>query len=101
MTYQVRIYCRSKSATQSGRDKSRDWILEAELTTAQSPEPIMGWTQSGDTMNQVRMEFPSKDSAETFAKNQGWRYTTDQTNVRRVKPRNYGDNFVYRHTDKT
>lgn len=93
---QVRIYCRAKSPTQSGRDKAGQWILEAERPTAQMPEPIMGWTQSGDTMNQIKMEFPSRDRAEAFAISQGWRYTSDKQNIRRVKPRNYADNFVYK-----
>ena len=100
MTQQVRIYCRSKSPTQSGRDKTGEWILEAERPTSQSPEPIMGWTQSGDTMNQIKMEFPSRQKAEAFAKAQGWRYTSSQVNIRRIKPRNYGDNFVYKAADK-
>jgi hypothetical protein len=55
----------------------------------------MGWTQSGDTLNQVSLEFPTKDSAETFAKSKGWRYITGVENTRRVKPRNYSDNFKY------
>ena len=93
---QVRIYCRSKSSTQSGRDKVGVWVLEAERTSSQSPEPIMGWTQSGDTLNQINIEFPSRDRAEAFAISQGWRYTSDNSNFRRIKPRNYGDNFVYR-----
>jgi hypothetical protein len=99
MTQQVRIYCRSKSPTQSGRDKTGDWILEAERPSSQSPEPIMGWTQSGDTMNQIKIEFPSREKAEAFALYNGWRYTSDKPNVRRVKPRNYGDNFVYNSDD--
>ncbi len=85
---------------QSGREKAGDWILETERPSAQSPEPIMGWTQSGDTLNQIKMEFPSRDKAEAFAKSQGWGYTSDKPNIRRIKPRNYGDNFVYKKDEK-
>lgn len=91
---QVRIYSKSKEASQSGRSNMGQWIVEAERISQQGPEPLMGWTQSGDTMNQIKMEFPSCEKAEAFAKSQGWRYTVTKPNVRKVKPRHYGDNFV-------
>jgi hypothetical protein len=40
------------------------------------------------------MEFPTRQSAEAFAKSKGWRYTITDRNIRKVKPRNYADNFV-------
>jgi hypothetical protein len=96
----VRIYAQSKSSMQSGAAKTGVWIIESERTSQQSPEPLMGWTQSGDTLNQIKIEFPSQDKAEAFAKSQGWRYTVTKQNKRVVKPRNYGDNFVYKETQK-
>lgn len=97
--YQVRIYNRSKTPTQAGHSGAGVWVLETERPSQQSPEPLMGWTQSGDTMNQIQIEFPSREKAEAFAKSQGWRYTSDKQNHRRVKPRNYADNFVYKDDD--
>ena len=90
----VRIYCKSKETSQSGLANAGIWMLELERPSQQRPEPLMGWTQSGDTLNQIKMEFPTRDAAETFAKSQGWRYTSGEQNTRKVKPRNYADNFV-------
>ena len=89
-----RIYCRSKNQMQSGHANAGVWVLEAERTSQLSPEPLMGWTQSGDTMNQIKMEFPTRKDAEIFAKAKGWRYTVTPYHPRKIKPRNYGDNFV-------
>jgi len=90
----ARIYWRPKTSMQSGHAKVGEWILELERPSKQIPEPLMGWTQGGDTANQIRMEFSSQEQAETFAKSQGWRYIVSEQNKRRIKPRNYGDNFV-------
>jgi hypothetical protein len=90
-----RIYCRSKTPHQAGHANAGVWVLEPVRPTAQTPEPLMGWTQSGDTLNQIQLEFQTRKGAETFAKSKGWRYTVTQANKRKIKPRNYGDNFVY------
>jgi len=90
----VHIYSKSKETSQSGHSNSGHWVVEAVRTSNQSPEPLMGWTQTSDTMNQIKMEFPTRIKAEAFAKAQGWRYTISDDNKRKVKPRNYGDNFV-------
>ncbi len=90
----ARIYCLSKQSSQSGRARAGTWIVQMERPSSQSPEPLMGWTQTSDTLNQIKMEFSSCEKAEAFAKSQGWRYTVTKQTPRRVKPRNYGDNFV-------
>lgn len=80
---------------QSGRGKTQDWILEYEEQTAREVEPLMGWTSSGDTLNQVKLRFDDKESAIAFAEKKGWDYMVQAEHVRRVKPRNYVDNFKY------
>ena len=47
----VRIFSQSKETSQSGRANDGKWILQVERTSSQNPEPLMGWTQSGDTLN--------------------------------------------------
>ena len=91
----VRIYNRSKETSQSGHANSGQWVLEAVRPSTQKPESLMGWTQSGDTLNQIKLSFPNQAKAEAFAKSQGWRYTITKQNNRKVKPRSYADNFVY------
>lgn len=92
---EVRIYRPSKSAMQSGRAKTHDWLLEYELKSARTPEGLMGWNSSEDTLNQVRLKFPSMEAAVEFAKEKGWFYTVLPAHDRKVTPRNYVDNFKY------
>lgn len=92
----ARIYQPSKSATQSGRARLNVWVLEYERESTLRPEPLMGWTASGDTLNQVCLEFPTRDEAIAYAQSKGWDYTAGDPHTRIVTPRNYVDNFKYR-----
>ncbi len=91
----VTIYKPSKSAMQSGRGKNDDWVLEYETNSKRQAEPLMGWTESGDTLNQVKLKFKTSKDAVAFAEDKGWSYTVQPEQTRRIKPRNYGDNFKY------
>ncbi|MCB1531344.1 MAG: ETC complex I subunit [Alphaproteobacteria bacterium] len=91
----ARIYKPSKSAMQSGRAHLEDWVLEYEPNTSRTPEALMGWVSSGDTRGQVKMKFQTLQDAEAFAQSKGIEYTVSGPKDRKVKPRNYGDNFRY------
>lgn len=96
----ARIYRPSKNAMQSGRANTGRWILEYELETPRTPDPLMGWTSADDTLNQVRLRFDSKNSAVAFAEGKGFDYTVAEEHARKVNPRSYLDNFKYRpHED--
>lgn len=90
---QVRIYQPAKTAMSSGRAKTQAWILEYEIETPRRPEPLMGWTSSGDTLNQVKLSFPSREDAVAFAERKGWGFSVQEPHERRVRPRNYAENF--------
>jgi hypothetical protein len=91
----VKIYKPGKNAMQSGHAKMHDWVLEYETTSSRAPEPLMGWVSSGDTLGQVKLKFPSAEQAVEFAKGKGWDYTVQAPRERKLRPRNYGDNFKY------
>ncbi|PZP55709.1 MAG: oxidoreductase [Micavibrio aeruginosavorus] len=91
----VKIYSPSRNVMQSGRGRVGGWVLEYELETARGPETLMGWTASGDTLNQVRLKFATAEDAIAFALGKGWAYTVLPVQDRIVKPRNYVDNFKY------
>ncbi len=80
---------------QSGLGKTKVWILEYENETPRAPEPLMGWTASGDTNNQVKLKFSSQESAVSYALERGWAFTLGAAQDRIVRPRNYADNFRY------
>ena len=96
----VRIFQESKKTTQSGRAGLQDWVLHAELETPRIPDPLMGWVSAGDTNKEIRMTFPTRDAAISFANSNGWDYTVSNASSRRVKPRNYADNFIYRPAEE-
>ena len=91
----AKIYQPSKTAMQSGRGKAKAWILEYEALSPRRPEMLMGWTESSDTLNQVKMNFDTKEDAAAFADKKGMEVTILEPRARKVKPRNYGDNFKY------
>lgn len=91
----VRIFKPSKTAMQSGHGKTDKWVLEYETSSPRVPESLMGWVSSDDTLNQVRLKFSTLKDAEAYAKVKGWDYTVTNPHERRVKPRNYTDNFKY------
>ena len=91
---QAKIYKPSKSAMQSGRAKTDSWVLEYEEGKRES-EPLMGWTSSGDTLNQVRLKFSTLDEAQHFAQEHGYEYTVLPSHEKKIKPRNYSDGFRY------
>ncbi len=45
----ARIYKPSKSSMQSGRARTKAWLLEFEPEGPLTPEPLMGWTSSSHT----------------------------------------------------
>ncbi len=92
---QVRIYKPSKSAMQSGRAKTREWILEYEPSDRSRPDPLMGWNGSADTRRQVVIRFPTLEDAVAYARKHGLTYTVLRPHERRVRPKSYADNFAY------
>ena len=92
---QARIYRPAKTAMQSGRAKTRKWVLDYEQATRRQPDPLMGWTSARDTLNQVSLRFDTLDEAIAFAKREGLDYTVIEPHQRVFKPKSYADNFRY------
>ena len=90
----VRIYKPAKNAMQSGRGKTKQWVLEYRAETARIPEPLMGWVSSGDTMNQVRLRFATKEEAIAYAQKEGLQFVVEEPKARTIKPKAYADNFA-------
>jgi hypothetical protein len=53
----------------------------------------MGWTGSQDTLRQVRLKFPTKESAVAFAERHGLRYSVHAPPEERLQLKSYADNF--------
>ena len=87
------IYQQPKSAMQSGKAKTDTWVLEFEQSEARKPDPLMGWTGSGDTQAQVRLSFPSKDAAKAYAEKHGITARIHASPAKSLKLQAYADNF--------
>lgn len=95
----ARIYKPSKTAMQSGHGNTHAWVLEFESKSNREPDSLMGWT-TGDTLGQVCLEFPTLEEAQNYARRKGLLATVQPTQGRKLKPRNYVDNFRYRPEDE-
>lgn len=89
----ARIYQRPKSAMQSGKARTDEWVLEFERSEAQRPDPLMGWAGSGDTQAQVSLTFPTIAEATSYADRYGIPARVQPTPPRRLKLQAYADNF--------
>jgi hypothetical protein len=92
---QVRIFKPSKTAMQSGKANTREWCVEFAPASPRRLDPLMGWTSSDDTTQQVALQFDTKAQAIAYAEAHGYAYTVEEEQPRRVPRRAYADNFRY------
>jgi hypothetical protein len=94
----ARIYKPAKTAMQSGRAKTKNWILEFEPSSAKRPDKLMGWTGSQDMSgDQVRLRFAAKEQAIAFVEKCGIEYRVQEHAEKGVSPKSYAENF---HPDR-
>ncbi|MDX1540657.1 MAG: ETC complex I subunit [Geminicoccaceae bacterium] len=92
----ARIYQPAKTATSSGRAKTKHWVLEMEPRSRREADALMGWIGSDDTEQQVQLRFPDKEAAIAFAKRKGIEYRLAQPHERTIRPKSYAENFIRR-----
>ncbi|KAI0822218.1 ETC complex I subunit conserved region-domain-containing protein [Trametes gibbosa] len=94
----VRIFQPTRSTTQSGTGKSNRWRIDWDILPGGGrwENPLMGWASSADYMQGTRLSFRTKEDAIHFAEKQGWDYYIGPTEINRIPPKNYSENFVYK-----
>ncbi|KAI0953266.1 hypothetical protein AcW1_007526 [Taiwanofungus camphoratus] len=94
----VRIFQYTRSTTQSGSAKSHRWRLDWDILPGGGrwENPLMGWASSADYMQGTRLAFRSKEDAIHFAEKQGWDYYVQSPEVKKIPPKNYAENFLYK-----
>ena len=90
----ARIYKPARNAMQSGKAKTRDWILEFEPASARTPDPLMGWTSSTDMDGQVRLTFDTREEAVAYAQRHGIAFQLFEPKEPRRIIKAYADNFA-------
>ncbi len=91
----ARIYQPSRAATQSGQAKAQGWVLEFSPERRREIDPLMGWTSSDDMNSQVRLQFDSREAAESYAREHGIEAVVLKPSKRKhkIRPGGYGENF--------
>ena len=100
----VHIARLSKTATQSGRALTDQWVatfpktegpVAAKNAWHALPDALMGWHGGGETKEQVHLVFPTREAAQAWAKAQGLIPVIQPEQKRRVRPKSYADNFAH------
>ena len=89
----VKIYRPTKNAMQSGRGNTKRWLLEFEPARGKFIDPLMGWTGSDDTRNQIRLWFGTKEEAIAYAERKSLEYRVDEPKERTIRPKSYAANY--------
>ena len=89
----ARIYQRSKNAMQSGRARASEWVLEFESAARKRPDPLTGWSGGADTVEQLRLNFPTVDAATAYAARNGIEVHIVPPAEPKLKLQAYADNF--------
>jgi hypothetical protein len=80
---------------QSGTAKTGHWVLEFEPETPLKIDPLMGYTSSSDTRRQVRLTFPTKEEAISYAERNGIAYRLEEAKAPKRRQVSYAENFRY------
>lgn len=91
----ARIYRPSRNAMQSGNAKTERWVLDFAPDQAKGVDPLMGWTSSGDTRQQVKLSFDTKEEAIAFARENGWPFELIEPKEPKRRIVAYSDNFRF------
>ncbi|KIY44763.1 hypothetical protein FISHEDRAFT_50753 [Fistulina hepatica ATCC 64428] len=94
----VRIYKPTRNTMQSGPAKGERWRLDFDILEGGGrwENPLMGFASSADYVQALRMSFRTKEDAMHFAEKQGWDYYVQQPAVKRIPPKAYAENYLYR-----
>ncbi|MBV9331539.1 MAG: ETC complex I subunit [Alphaproteobacteria bacterium] len=91
----ARIYRPAKNAMQSGRARTKLWLLEYEPERPRGIDPLMGWTSSSDMRQQVQLEFDTKEEAIAYAERENIPFDVFEPHPPAPKAKSYADNFRF------
>ena len=91
----ARIFRPAKNAMQSGKAKTREWMLSFAPSSARLPDPLMGWQQTGDMNGQVELYFDTQDEAVAYAQKHGIAFEVLPEKVQKKIIKAYADNFAF------
>lgn len=96
MTLHAKIYQPAKTAMQSGKGKTRQWLLEFEKPAPGTPDALMGWNSMPDTITEVKLTFNSKEEALAYATAKSIPFELFEPQKTIVPPKAYAENFSFK-----
>tara|TARA_B100001057_G_scaffold464008_1_gene518738 strand:- start:22 stop:303 length:282 start_codon:yes stop_codon:yes gene_type:complete len=87
------IYKPAKTSMQSGRAKTKKWLLRFDDDKS-GINPLMGWESSSNTLSELNLEFSSKEDAIKYAKKNNVNFEIIEPNGRKIIKKSYTDNFI-------
>ena len=89
----AKIYVPSKTATQSGLNIGKKWVLEFFKDNS-NYDHLMNWESTTDTQSQVKLYFDNKDSAINYAKKNNIDFDVIESKKIKKIIKSYADNFL-------
>ena len=93
MIQKAKIYQPSKTAMQSGKARTKFWVLEFEKSNS-SKDFVMGWTASSNTNEQVKLKFETQEQAIKYAEQNNIQFVLIATKPNKLIIKAYADNFL-------
>ena len=91
----ARIYRPTRTAMQSGKALTREWLLVYEPEDAKRVEPLMGYTSSTDMKSQIRLSFETRELAIEYADRNAIPYRVEEAQETTRRKMSYSENFRY------
>ena len=92
----AKIYQPDKNAMQSGRAKTKKWILEFIPQKPYFVDSLMGWVGMTDTQTEVQLQFATQADAVSYANSNKLDYEVLVPNPRKPIRKAYADNFAFK-----
>jgi hypothetical protein len=90
------IYQPTKNAMQSGKAKTKIWLLEFPRSLPMKPDALMGWTTMSETIpQQLQLKFETREDAIAYAEARGIVYELREPKVAQVGGKAYAENFAF------
>ena len=89
----AKIFIPTKTAMQSGRGKTKNWLLVFETKNTKT-NPLMGWESGEDTLGEVSLKFSTKEKAIEYAKKNNIDYQVIEPKKSNFIIKSYADNFL-------
>ena len=93
MKKKAKIYQPTKTAMQSGKARTKFWILEFNKSNS-NKDFVMGWTSSSNTDEQIKLKFETQEQAITYAKENNIQFDLITNKKNKLIIKAYADNFL-------